>query len=335
MTRTLTAMTLALSLVGGTAGVLSAPMLVEDTAWARAGGGSSGGSRGSRGFSAPSRPSSPTPASPSRQAAPPSDVGRTTPQRGWGGGLMGGLAGFALGGLLGSMLFGGMGHGFGGGFGGFGLLEMLIVGGLAYMAFSYFRRRRAAESAIGGGYGATASGYASSYGRTEAPSGSPMGWTATPPAAQAPSDLEAGTSHIRQWDPTFDPGAMAANASDIFFKIQAAWTARDMKAVRELLTPEMYDRLDGQCAELRAQRRINRLENIAVRSAEVSEAWQESGQDFVTVAFLANVLDYTTDEAGQVTDGSRSEPTRFEEFWTFVRPVGPNRWKLTAIQQAG
>ena len=32
MTRTLTAMTLALSLVGGTAGVLSAPMLVEDTA---------------------------------------------------------------------------------------------------------------------------------------------------------------------------------------------------------------------------------------------------------------------------------------------------------------
>jgi predicted lipid-binding transport protein (Tim44 family) len=143
-----------------------------------------------------------------------------------------------------------------------------------------------------------------------------------------------GIGHIRQWDPAFDPGAMATNASDIFFRVQAAWMARDMKAVRELLTPEMYDRLDGQCAELRAQRRINRLENIAVRSAAVSEAWQESGQGFVTVAFLANVLDYTTDESGQVVEGSCTEPARFEEYWTFVRPVGSNRWKLTAIQQA-
>ncbi|HEY7366295.1 MAG TPA: Tim44-like domain-containing protein [Methylomirabilota bacterium] len=242
---------------------------------------------------------------------------------------MGGLAGFALGGLLGSLLFGGMGHGFGG----FGLLEMLIVAGLAYVAFSYFRRRRAAEPAMAGGYGPTATGNANSYGPTDA--SSPMGWTATLPAAPAPSDLDVGTSHIRQWDPTFDPGAMAANASDIFFRVQAAWTARDMKGVREVLTPEMYDRLDGQCAELKAQRRVNRLENIAVRSAAVSEAWQESAQDFVTVAFLANVLDYTTDESGRVVEGSRTEPTRFEEYWTFVRPVGPNRWKLTAIQQAG
>jgi len=24
---------------------------------------------------------------------------------------------------------------------------------------------------------------------------------------------------------------------------------------------------------------------------------------------------------------------KFEEFWTFVRPVGPNAWRLSAIQQ--
>ena len=76
-------------------------------------------------------------------------------------------------------------------------------------------------------------------------------------------------------------------------------------------------------------------ENIAVRSVSLTEAWEESGLDYVTVHFLASLLDYTVDErSGQVVEGSRTEPVKFEEYWTFVRPVGPNAWKLSAIQQA-
>ena len=45
-------------------------------------------------------------------------------------------------------------------------------------------------------------------------------------------------------------------------------------------------------------------------------------------------LDYTLDEAsGSVVAGSQTEPTTFEEFWTFTREVGPNPWRVTAIQQ--
>ena len=51
--------------------------------------------------------------------------------------------------------------------------------------------------------------------------------------------------------------------------------------------------------------------------------------------FLASLVDYTTDESGtQVLDGSRTEPVKFEEYWTFSRPVGPDSWKLSAIQQS-
>ena len=38
--------------------------------------------------------------------------------------------------------------------------------------------------------------------------------------------------------------------------------------------------------------------------------------------------------SGEVVEGNRTEPVKFEEFWTFVRPVGPNAWRLSAIQQA-
>jgi predicted lipid-binding transport protein (Tim44 family) len=65
------------------------------------------------------------------------------------------------------------------------------------------------------------------------------------------------------------------------------------------------------------------------------EAWQDSGEDFITVKFLANLLDYTVDEAtGSVVAGSKDEPVRFEEYWTFSRPVGNNPWRLSAVDQA-
>jgi len=320
MKHQLAATTIALMLAT-TTGVLCAPLVTGDTAWARAGGGSSGGSRGSRGFSSPSSPTSPN-----RSTAPAPMQPSPAPQRsGWGAGLMGGLGGLVLGGLIGSMLFGGMGGGFGGGF---GLLEMLLLGGLAYFAFSFLRRRREAQPAIAGGYGTSYPG----GGQTWSPDRSAAS-SATLEAPAGPTDLQSGIGHIRQMDSAFDSARMATAASDVFFKVQAAWTARDMGSARDSLTPEMYDRMQAQCADLKAKRRINRLENIAVRSTDVTEAWQEQGQDFVTVAFVASVLDYTTDESGQVIDGSRTEPVRFEEYWTFVRPVGPHAWQLSAIQQ--
>jgi predicted lipid-binding transport protein (Tim44 family) len=153
------------------------------------------------------------------------------------------------------------------------------------------------------------------------------------PAAPA-GDVGTGIGHIRQMDPVFDPARFGETASDAFFKVQAAWMARDMGQAEAVLTPEMRGILQQDCDRLKALRRTNHLENIAVRDVAVTEAWQETGQDFVTVRFLANLLDYTVDQlTGQVVEGSRSEPVKFEEYWTFTRPVGSGPFKVSAIQQ--
>jgi predicted lipid-binding transport protein (Tim44 family) len=308
--------------------MLLATLVWTMDAWARAGGGRSMGNRGSRSFSAPASPGS-SPSSPNRQAAPPSGFQQSPPQRsGWMSGLMGGIGGFILGGLLGSMLFGGMGHGL---FGGIGLLEILLIGGLIYFAVSYMRRRQQPAPAASYGYTPPHREDMSSW-----RSGSMGSSTATMDTSEASNDLERGLGHIRQLDHAFDPVRFASDtASDAFFTIQAAWMARDMTSARDLLTPELYEELQKESERLRAEHRINRLENVAVRTVEVTEAWQEGGRDFVTVHILANVLDYTVDETtNQVVEGSRTEPVRFEEYWTFVRAVGPNAWRLSAIQQA-
>ncbi|MBI1846313.1 MAG: Tim44 domain-containing protein [Candidatus Rokubacteria bacterium] len=300
------------------AGVLALTWLVSDAAdvWARAGGGSGGGSRGSRSYSAPARPSSPAaPAVPQS----PSPVAPAKRPGFFGGGFMGGLAGFALGGLLGSMLFGGLGHG---GFG-IGLFDIVLIGA-GILLLMVFLRRRQAQPAYAGAV--------SAYGSTPA-------WGSSPAVAEAPApqpgnaDLAAGVAHIRQMDPSFNTAYVADVARGMFLEVQAAVARRDLTAVRERLTAEMFGVLQPQVDKLRDMHLTNIIDGIEIRRADVSEAWQESGQDYITVCFEVGLMDYTIDDAtGGLVDGSRTVPQQVNEFWTFVRPVGPNRWQLSAIQ---
>ena len=290
----------------------------EFDALARAGRGGSFGSRGSRSYSPPKQYSSP---SPSRQQPAPAQI-QPAPAQPSGGGFMRGLGGGLLGGLLGGMLFSSLGFGAsGGGFGGsgIGLIEIVLLLGLGYFIFRMFKKRRGGENLA---YQTThQQGYQTesypSYG-----SGSRV-------------HEDDGISHIRQMDPRFDEGLFKETAMDMFFKLQGAWMNRSLSPVQELLTDEMKSIMQKDIDSLLREKKINRLENIAVRSVKIIESWQESGQDFLTLLFTANLLDYTIDDStAEVLEGSKTDPVKFGEFWTFTRPVGNNPWKLSAISQS-
>src|SRR5256886_16544360 len=83
---------------------------------------------------------------------------------------------------------------------------------------------------------------------------------------------------------------------------------------------------------LRGGRETYRVEEMQFKRAEVTEAWQESRQDWATVYVAASLVDYTLDDTTRnLVDGSRT-PQDVEEYWTFTRPVGPKAWRLSAIQ---
>jgi predicted lipid-binding transport protein (Tim44 family) len=289
-------------------------------AWARAG---SGGSRGSRSYSPPAQPAPMSPASPSTPSRAPGAPMSPAPRPSPFGGIMGALGGFMIGGLLGSLLFGGLGGGLGSGVG-FGLFDVLLIGGGLFLLFRLMRSRRQ-EPAYAG-----APGYAGGTRSWDAPASS----AAMAERSPVVDDLDRGLGHVRQMDPGFDAAALAADAAQAFREVQTAVSIGDLAPVRSRLSSDMLASLEGQCGELRRAGRANRIERIQLERAEVTEAWQERGQDFVTVLLAGSLIDYTVDATGAVVAGSRSGPDRFEEFWTFTRPVGPNAWKLTAIQTA-
>jgi len=294
-------------------------------ALARVSGGRSSGSRGSRSSTPPRSSSAPKPTQPSPPPSQPLSQPSPQPQSGLWRGVMGGI----MGGMLGGMLFRSLGFGNdlgteGGG--GIGLFEILLMGALLFGVYWFIKRRRQAAAASAyyqSSMGTTEPSYQTSYGQGyEQQHGEE--W-----------DLEKGLSYIRQMDSSFDEKKFQDVCMDNFFKIQGAWANRDMSGVKNLLTEEMSRIIQGDAEKLKLERKMNKLENIAVRSVDIVEAWQESGKDYLTVRFFANLLDYTVDETtSQVVSGSKTEPVKFEEYWTFTRTVGDNPWQLSAINQA-
>ena len=293
--------------------------VLELNAHARAGGGSrSMGSRGSRSYSQPATPS-PQPSQSRQQFAP-----SPSPFQQQGGGFMRSMAGGIAGGMLGGMLFrslGMAGGGMGGG-GGIGLFEIILLAGIGYLIYRYIQKKRADNAATpydqGGYQGGNVIPISSAQQYIDQPS----------------NDPDAGIAAIRRMDPSFDEQRFNDTAMDNFFKIQGAWMNRDLAPVSGLLTDEMRRIFQDDLDRLLRDKQVNRLENIAVRNVEIIEAWQEAGQDYITASIYANLLDYTTDDAtGAVVSGSKTEPIKFEEYWTFTRPVGNNPWRLSAISQ--
>lgn len=231
------------------------------------------------------------------------------------GNFMRGLAGGLAGGLLGSMLFSSLGQAAGfNGHGGIGFLEIILFAAIAFFAFRWFRNRQLVPAY-------TSARACAGYGSDVSPS---------------------GNDHLRQLPTDSSPSSVLGTAvidkdqaSDIFFKIQGAWTRRDLTSVKGLLGQEMYSTLDRDVADLKQQGHINRLENISVRNVEVVDSRTESGCDYAAVRFSANLLDYTVDErSNEVLKGNDTSPVVFEEVWSFAKMPVSSTWQLVGIEQS-
>jgi predicted lipid-binding transport protein (Tim44 family) len=248
--------------------------------------------------------------------------------------FMQGLAGGLAGGLLGSLLFGGTGHASPGGFGGggIGLMDIAILGLILYLAYRFFKKRREQNAAAASYYGTPPQ--ADNYEGFSQTGGSYAYGTAHEPV-RGYSELEQGIDQIRRYDPGFDEERFKENVQDLFFRIQAGWTNRSLEGIEGILTGEMADFFRREFESMRERNVINRLENIAIRKVELAEAWQEAGNEYITVLITANLLDYTVDATTrEVVEGDKLNPVKFKEFWTFTRDIGAPGWRLSAIDQA-
>ena len=100
-----------------------------------------------------------------------------------------------------------------------------------------------------------------------------------------------------------------------------------------LLGEQLASEYAGHFEEMRENGHINKLESIAIRKVDLVNAGSDGEEDFATVLFTANLLDYTVDEkSGEVVDGSNTNPVKFAEEWTWARPSRTDNWLLEGIK---
>lgn len=249
---------------------------------------------GGRSFGAAPSHQSRQAASPfSRNQAAPQQAGRPTAQGGasrW----LGPLAGLAAGGLLASLFMGG-------GFHGLQLLDILVLGALAFLIFRFLRSRQRPSSPLAAG---------SQPQQRSTLEHSPFGQATARPAVAAPIKAPA-------W---FDEQRFIGAAREHFMALQQHWDANEMDRIAEFVTPQLL-------TFLKAERE------------EIGEAFQSTYIDDLQVT-LDGLDDLADKTVATLTFSGVSKTSRFDqgeafnESWRMEREQGQNKpWLVAGIRQ--
>ncbi len=308
--------------------VLIIPVMAD----ARVGGGTSSGSRGSNTGAAPA-PTKTAPtaapiersATPTQAAKPATNVAQAAPAAQGGFFSRNPILGGMMGGFLGAGLFGMM---FGGGFGGmsgmsgmFGLiLQLALIGGLAYLAVRLWRGRTASAGA------SPQPAYAGATQRMMEP---PLTRDSSVPlmggggGSGAPVNAPIAIT-------TEDYGAF----ENLLGSIQTAYSNGDLSKMRGFVTPEMLGYFSEQLSGNASRGLENKVEAVKLEQGDLSEAWSEAGLDYASVAMRFSLIDYSRRLSdGAIVEGNAQVRTEATEIWTFLRSKG-GHWIVSAIQQA-
>jgi predicted lipid-binding transport protein (Tim44 family) len=241
---------------------------------------------------------------PTAPAAGAATAGAAAPAAAAGGASrwLGPLAGIAAGGLLASMFMNG-------GFSGGGMLDILIIGVIAFLIFRFIAARRRKQQPEMAGAGAP-------YQRetvAQSPQASIFGGSAGSASAARP------VINAPVW---FNEQNFLSAARNHFQSLQQHWDANEMDKISEFVTPQM-------------------LQSLKQERAELGDAFQSTYIDDLSVV-LDGVDDRADKTIATLTFSGVSKTSRFDkgeafsESWNMERPQGENQpWLVAGIRQNG
>lgn len=306
-------------------------------AWAKAGRSSSLGSRGTRTYDRPvERTTTPPPAQTApTQQQPMYNPGAVRPQPGMAaaaapaaGGffqrnpIMGGLMGGLVGAGIGSMLFGhspamAAASDAAPGASMFGtLLQVALIGGLAWLAFRLFRRRREQT-------------------QPQVQTGYQREMNPQPMDNSAPVHIGSSAARaLPRVEKEFEPSiADQENFGQIILGVQKAWSEGNPVALRALATPEVVGWMSEDLSRDQSKGVRNVVEDVTLLKGDVTESWRDAELEYATAMITFSAKDYMVRvDDGQVVEGDAQNAVETREAWTFVRSAN-GRWLLSAIEQ--
>ncbi len=106
-----------------------------------------------------------------------------------------------------------------------------------------------------------------------------------------------------------------------FDEIYRAWSSLKWEKVRHLLSDRLWESYNFWIKAYR-EHRIRNVLDIKIEKVETVKLEIDRFYEAITVRIFANGLDYVADLNGKVLAGSKRQPRRFSEYWTFIRRSG-------------
>jgi len=148
------------------------------------------------------------------------------------------------------------------------------------------------------------------------------------------SDVAGGLDAIAASDRSFDAKHFVAGARAAYEMIVGAFAAGDRKALKGLLSREVYDGFEAAIRDREQKGETVENKFVSLDNADIIGAELRNNTSQVTVRFVSQLISATRDKAGNVIEGSPDKVTEVTDVWTFARDVtarDPN-WKLVATE---
>jgi hypothetical protein len=141
---------------------------------------------------------------------------------------------------------------------------------------------------------------------------------------QAELRLRSETAQLKARDGAFEEGRFLERVRAAFVKVQAAWSAGDMKAARAFISDGVDERFSRQLADLKERGLTNVVDGVEVLEQAVLGCVSDPHYDALHVGIRAKVRDRTVDAKGDLMAVDDGE---FQEVWTFLRRPGAKTLK--------
>lgn len=146
------------------------------------------------------------------------------------------------------------------------------------------------------------------------------------------SDVANKLQSVAKVDRSFDPKHFMQGAKAAYEMIVTAFAEGDNKALKQLLSREVYDSFAAAISERERNGESVDFKFVGISAAEIIDAELAGKSSNITIKFTSDLITATRDRNGEVISGNPSQIQEVIDIWTFARDISsrdPN-WRLIA-----
>ena len=154
--------------------------------------------------------------------------------------------------------------------------------------------------------------------------------------AEPGTALAQGLDAIVEKDSSFDPRHFLSGARSAYEMIVLAFANGDRRALRDLLSSEVYESFDAAIKEREKAEQKTETRFVSIDKAELVGADMRDRTAQLTVRFVSQMISVTRNRTGAIVDGNPDKVADITDIWTFARDTtsrDPN-WKLVGTGSA-